>query len=219
MKKINNTISNSELFEGITPEETTILTGCIGAINTHFQKNSTVLMAGKSTDSFGIVISGTLQIVHDDFYGNRNILSNVEQGDLFAESFAFAKTKSLPVSVLSVTESDVLFIDWKKLISPCKNACGFHNRLIMNLIGIVSRKNIELTKKIEFVSKRFTRDKLLSYLSSEAEKNGSATFSIPFDRQSLADYLGVERSAMSAELSRMKTDGLIDYDKNSFKIL
>ncbi|MDD2268548.1 MAG: Crp/Fnr family transcriptional regulator [Eubacteriales bacterium] len=215
---MNKALITSELFEGITSEEAQILIHCIGAASSYFAKNDTVVLAGKRTDNFGIVLSGNLQIVHDDYYGNRSILSNVEPGELFAESFVFAKTP-IPVTVISVSDSETMTINSNKLISNCQKACGFHNRLIMNLISIVSRKNIELTRKIQLVSKRLTRDKLLSYLSYEAEKNSSSTFSIPFDRQALADYLGVERSAMSAELSRMRDDGLIEYHKNSFKIM
>lgn len=212
-------LSKSELFHGIDPDEYKMLVNCIGAVSVKVAKNETVLWAGKSTKEIGVLVSGLLQVVQDDFYGNRSIIGNVVAGDLFAESFAFAKSKVLPVSIIALKDSEVMFIDHMRLITPCCRVCNFHIRIILNLISIVSKKNIELTRKLEINSKRFTREKLLSYLSGEAEKAESASFIIPFNRQELADYLAVERSAMSAELSRMRKDGLIRYDKNQFEIL
>jgi DNA-binding transcriptional ArsR family regulator len=127
--------------------------------------------------------------------------------------------KMLPVSVISSTESELLFIDCRKLAAPCSKACDFHSRLIQNMLNIISKKNVSLTQKIEFLSKRTTREKLLAYLSAEAKKAGSNRFSISFNRQELADYLFVERSAMSAELSKLRDDGILKYHKNQFELM
>lgn len=219
MKDLSALLAESELFDGISYDEYKVLSGCIGAKRVKYAKNETVLLAGKSTIYVGVLLRGSLQVVHDDFYGNRSIIGKIDQGDMFAESFAFAKSKELTVSIIAVEDSEVIFIDNRRLISPCQNVCGFHSRIILNLLEIVSRKNIALTRKLEISSKRTTREKLLTYLSYEAEKSKSASFTIPFDRQELADYLAVERSAMSAELSRMAKEGLIRYKKNHFEIL
>ena len=152
-------------------------------------------------------------------YGNRSILAKLDAGNLFGESFALAEIKTLPVSVISTTDSELLFIECQKLATPCTNACSFHSKLIQNMLGIVSKSNISLTKKIEYSSKRTTREKLLAYLSSEAQKADNNKFSIPFNRQELADYLTVDRSAMSAELSKLRNDGFINYNKNNFELL
>ena len=175
--------------------------------------------SGESIEKFGIVLSGQVQVVQDDYYGNRSILGKIDIGNLFGESFACAEIKTLPVSVITTTESELLFIDCHRLAVPCAKACGFHSRLIQNMLSIVSMKNIALTQKIEFTSKRTTREKLMAYLSSEAKNARSSRFCIPFNRQELADYLSVERSAMSAELSKLRNDGVLKFHKNQFDLL
>jgi CRP-like cAMP-binding protein len=120
---------------------------------------------------------------------------------------------------VATADSELLFIDFRRLASPCVNACAFHARLIRNMLNIVSVKNIALTRKIEHVSRRTTREKLLSYLSDAAKKAGGGWFSIPFNRQELADYLYVERSAMSATLSKLRDEGVLLYRRNNFKLL
>jgi CRP-like cAMP-binding protein len=149
------------------------------AKSVHFEKGQTVFSSGESIERFGIVLSGQVQVVQDDYYGNRSILGKIDIGNLFGESFACAEIKTLPVSVITTTESELLFIDCHRLAVPCAKACGFHSRLIQNMLSIVSMKNISLTQKIEFTSKRTTREKLLAYLSAEAKKSGSSSFCIP----------------------------------------
>lgn len=212
LKKVN-------LFSGVDEADFPHVLNCLSAKVSHYEKGRTVFFSGESIDRFGIVLTGQVQIVQDDYYGNRSILAEVEPGSLFGESFACAKIKSLPVNVISSAESDLLFIDCTKLTRPCTNTCDFHSRLIQNMLQIVSMKNILLTQKIEITSKRTTREKLLSYLSAQAKKAGSSRFTIPFNRQELADYLSVERSAMSAELSKLRKDGIINFHKNEFELL
>ena len=219
MKDYFETLTKVKLFEGIEESELQSLLSCLDAKTMHYEKGQTVFLSGDSTRQFGIVLSGQVQVVHDDYYGNRSILSNIETGNLFAESFAFSGLKALPVSVITTTESELMFIDCQKLAVPCGRSCGFHGRLIQNMLGIVSLKNIKLTQKIEFTSKRTTREKLLAYLSAIATESKSSQFCIPFNRQELADYLSVERSAMSAELSKLRDDGVIKFNKNQFELL
>jgi CRP-like cAMP-binding protein len=192
---------------------------CLKPVFRQYDRESVILNAGEHTDKIGMVVSGKIQIVKEDFFGNRSILTEIEEKGLFAESFPFVRIKKLPVTVISVTESEVMFIDHKAIITGCKTACGFHSKLIENMLYIVTRKNLILNRKIEHISERTTREKLLSYLSSQAQEEGSCEFYIPFDRQQLADYLCVERSAMSAELSKLRKEGVLDYKKNRFKIL
>lgn len=219
MKKYLNVMKTVALFRGIGELELLPLLSCLSANRAHYEKGQTILFSGDRIEQFGIVLSGQVQIVQDDYYGNRSILAEVSQGHLFGESFVYSEIKMLPVSVITSTESEVLFIDCHKLAAPCAKACDFHSRLIQNMLNIISMKNISLTQKIEFVSKRTTREKLLAYLSVEAKKAGSNHFSIPFNRQELADYLFVERSAMSAELSKLRDDGVLKYNKNKFELM
>ncbi|MEA4895554.1 MAG: Crp/Fnr family transcriptional regulator [Oscillospiraceae bacterium] len=219
MEKYLDVLKTVRLFKGIEESDLLPLLSCLCAKVVYYEKGRTVFSCGESIEKFGIVLSGQVQVVQDDYYGNRSILAKVDAGNLFGESFACAETKTLPVSVIATTESELLFIDCRRLAVPCAKACGFHSRLIQNMLGIVSIKNIALTQKIEFTSKRTTREKLLAYLSAEAKKAGSGRFCIPFNRQELSDYLSVERSAMSAELSKLRDDGVLRFHKNQFELL
>jgi len=219
MKNYWNVLKTVQLFKGIEETDLQSLLACLAAKSVHFEKGQTVFSYGESIEKFGIVLSGQVQVVQDDYYGNRSILGKIDIGNLFGESFACTGIKTLPVSVITTTESELLFIDCRRLAVPCARACGFHSKLIQNMLHIVSMKNILLTQKIEFTSKRTTREKLLAYLSSEAKKSGGSRFCIPFNRQELADYLSVERSAMSAELSKLRDDGVLRFNKNQFELL
>ena len=219
MKNNLETLKSVALFKGMDESELQPLLSCLSAKSAHYEKNQIVFMSGEEISSFGIVLSGQVQVVQEDYYGNRSILANIGAGDLFGESFACAEIRTLPVSVITTAESDLLFIDCYRLAAPCANACAFHRRLIQNMLNIIAMKNISLTQKIEFTSNRTTREKLLAYISAEAKKAGSSRFSIPFNRQELADYLSVERSAMSAELSKLRDDGVLNFHKNQFELL
>ena len=138
---------------------------------------------------------------------------------MFGESFACADVKRFPVSVVAVEDSQVLLIDSRRITVTCANACGFHNQMIFNLLKVVANKNLVLNQKIEITSRRTTREKLMAYLLLQAKIHRSDTFTIPYDRQALADYLEVERSAMSAEIGKLRRDGIIDCEKSTFRLL
>lgn len=219
MKEYLKTLESMELFRGMAPSELEAILSCLSAKVRHYDRNRVVFMAGDSIYNFGIVLSGQLQIYQEDYYGNKNIFAIIGPGQLFAESFAFAECRTLPVSVLATAESEILLIDRQRFSSPCANACEFHGRLIRNMLNIIARKNVVLTEKIELTSRRTTRGKLLAYLSSQAQAARSGSFRIPYNRQELADYLNVERSAMSAELSKLQRDGIVRFHKNEFELL
>ncbi|MCL2558420.1 MAG: Crp/Fnr family transcriptional regulator, partial [Treponema sp.] len=178
-----------------------------------------IFTAGDKAGQVGIVLSGAVYIMREDFWGRRKILSRVEGGGLFGESFACASLERLPVSVMAAQATEILFIDIEGILSPRASALTFHEKLIGNLAILLAKKNIALIRKLENITQTTTREKLLSYLSDEAKLAGKSVFSIPFNREELADYLSVERSAMSAELSRMRADGLLLYRKNHFQLL
>jgi CRP-like cAMP-binding protein len=166
----------------------------------------------------GLILSGSVHIVSEDFWGRKDILSQLGPGELFAESYSCAQADRLPMSVLAVENTDVMLLSCRKIITTCTSACSFHAQLIANMLQIISNKNILLMQKIEQLSKRTTREKLLAYLSAEAQKAGRSQFEIPFSRQEMADYLAVDRSAMSTELGKMREEGLVDYDRNRFEL-
>ena len=192
---------------------------CLGARTASYSKNQTIFWEGEPASLIGVVLSGKVQIAKDDFFGNRNIISMIGASQLFGEAFACAGVEKLPVTATAVTDSEILLLDCRRVITTCGNSCEFHNQIIANLLRIVAAKNIMLNQKIELTSKRTTREKLMAYLLMQAKQNKSHIFAIPYDRQELADYLCVERSAMSAELSKLRREGRIDYHKNQFKIL
>ncbi len=218
MKKYIDVLKNCMLFEDIAEDELLSMLSCLDARVITAQKGELVLCEGEPAEHVGILLSGEVQIIRNDFFGNRDIVSALIPGEMFGESFACAAVKELPVSVAASECSEIMFIDCRRIITTCSSSCRFHNSVIYNLLRVLADKNIAFNRKMEIVSKRTTRDKLMTYLLMQAKSCGSSSFTIPFDRQELADYLGVERSAMSKEISRMKADGLIDCRKSRFEV-
>ena len=204
------------LFSGINDEDISTMLNCLSARIASYQKEEFILHTGDLVDQVGMVLSGSVLIIKEDFWGNRSILSEISPGSLFAETYACIGTTPLEVSTVASSDCQVLFLDFQKLLTTCSSACHFHTRLIHNLLSTLAQKNRILTKKLEHMSQKTTRDKLLSYLSAESLKAKSPSFTIPFNRQQLADYLSVDRSAMSSELGKLKKEGILDYNKNTF---
>ena len=201
---------SSPLFTGIAQEELSSMLGCLGARIIDVEKGNPIFLEGDDAGFFGIVLSGSVQIVRDDFYGSRSVLGYAEKGELFAESFACAQTPTLPVSGYALQNSKVMLFSCQKMLTVCSSACHFHNRLVKNLLMVVAQHNLSLNSKIQVMSQKTTKEKLMAYLSQQAKRTGSEEFTIPFDRQALADFLGVERSAMSAELGKLRKEGILD---------
>lgn len=212
-------LSKVSLFQGIEKKDIGSMLACLQASKRTFLKNETILRAGEIISHLGIILSGRGQIIREDIMGNRNILSNLEVGDMFAEAFACAESQRLPFQVVAISECKVMFLDYRRIVTTCSSSCYFHTSLIQNMMKILAVKNVLLTQKMEHMTKRSTREKLLSYLSEQAAKSNSKIFSVPFNRQELADYLCVDRSAMSNELSKLKEEGLIDYHRSDFRLL
>lgn len=209
----------SPLFAGIAENELESLLTCLKGVTRRYRKDEFIFMAGDKATSVGIVVSGGVRVVQDDFWGHRTILAHIAPGEVFGEAFSCAETAMLPISVVASEASEVMLIDYRRIVTTCPTACGFHSRLIVNMLRILAGNNVLLTRKMEHLSKRTTREKLLSFLSARAALVKSTTLEIPFNRQELADYLCVERSAMSRELSAMQAEGLILYTKNRFELI
>ena len=182
MKDFLPVIRSSTLFSGISEEEVTAMLSCLNAEERSFPKEAFVLRAGDTAGSIGLVLSGSVLVIQEDIWGNRNILSKAGPGQTFAAAFA----------------------------------CAHHSRIIRNLLGELAEKNLRFGEKLTHMGQRTTRSKLMSYLSAEAQRRGAVEFDIPFSRQQLADFLGVERSGLSLELGKMKQDGLLDFHKSHF---
>ena len=209
-------IPNTALFRGTTKEEAEAMLGCLDAKIKPFDKGETVYHAGEVIESMGLVLSGAVIIESSDLWGNNSVLGYVAAGEIFAETYACIPGEPLMVDVVACEKSEILFLNAARLFTTCPQACAHHSRLIHNLVRIFAEKNLNLSRRMLHCSSKTIRGRLLSYLSEQAKMNGGYRFSIPCNRQQLADYLGVDRSAMSNELSKMQRDGLLTYSRNSF---
>ena len=216
MKDFLPVIRSSALFSGISEEEVTAMLSCLNAEERSFPKEAFVLRAGDTAGSIGLVLSGSVLVIQEDIWGNRNILSKAGPGQTFAAAFACAPGSVLNVSVVAETPVTALFLDVKRILTVCPSACAHHSRIIRNLLGELAEKNLRFGEKLTHMGQRTIRSKLMSYLSAEAQRRGAVEFDIPFSRQQLADFLGVERSGLSLELGKMKQDGLLDFHKSHF---
>ena len=207
------------LFEGIAPRDLKAMLGCLGGRIADFARGEAIFPADSPAEHVGVVLEGAAQIVLDDFYGNRTIQSIVECGGMFGEAFACAGVDRLPVTVEGVRPGRVMLIRLRRITETCSNACEFHNRMVMNLLKAMAAKNLQLNRRIEITSRRTTREKLMAYLMTQARQARSNRFTIPFDRRGLADYLCVERSALSAEIGRLRREGVLESDRSNFTLL
>lgn len=207
------------LFENIDDDELKRMLVCLGSRIAEYDKKQVIFSEGSAAKYLGIMLSGTAHIEQVDYYGNRSLIDTVGNSDVFAEAFACAQVEHLPLDVVADTPSKVMLIDCSHILHTCHNNCAHHQQLIYNLMRDIAEKTIVYHQKIDVTSKRTTRDKLLAYLTHMSKKFGKKSFDIPFDRQELADYLEVDRSGLSAEISKMKADGIIDNKKNHFVLL
>ncbi len=212
-------LEKTPMFAGLNANQLDSMLRCLGAETRNYAKDSYIMRAGDAASRIGIVLKGYANVVREDIFGNRSILSSLETGDMFAESFVCAGVEEMPVHVEAQTACTVLLLNYTKVITTCETACVYHQKVIENMMQILANKNIQLNQKLEVVSARTTREKLMNYFLEQASKSDNKAFNIPFDRQQLADYLGVDRSAMSSELGKLRDDGVLEFYKNSFKLL
>lgn len=210
MENYFSILSRCPLFHGIEQKDLNAMLGCLGAKFTSFSKGDPVFLEGEPAQLVGVVLSGGVQVVQDDYYGNRSVLSILQPGDSFGEAFSCAGLDSMPVSVFAIKDGEVLLLNCQRILTMCSHTCHFHSLLIQNILKGLAQKNLAFTQKVRYMSQKTTRAKLLAYLFDQAKQQGSEEFAIPCNRQALADYLGVERTAMSAEISKLKKAGLLD---------
>lgn len=219
MEKFFDLILQNVLFHGIGKEDLPSLLNCLNARVEDYPKGAPVFLEGDPAGFIGFVLEGSVQIVHDDFYGNRSLLTVAEQGETFAEAFACADIDTMPLSGFAVQDCKIMHLECKRMLTVCTNACGFHNTLVKNLLQDVAQKSLLLSRKVQFMSQKTTKEKIMAYLLDQAKQKNATEFTIPLDRQALADFLGVERSAMSAELSKLRKSGVLDSKGSWFRLL
>lgn len=212
-------LSETTLFCGMSPEEIKEMLDCLGAEQRHYQRSDTVYHAGDVISAMGLVLSGSVSIENDDVWGNKSILDKAGPGQVFAETYACVPGEPLMVSVVAAEDAEILFLDVSRALYACSDTCSFHSKLTQNLLSISARKNLHLSRRIFHTSSKSIRGRLLSYLSFQAAQHGSNDFEISFNRQQLADYLSVDRSAMSNELSKMQRDGLLNVNRSHFTLI
>ena len=219
MKKYIPILKRTKLFSGVGEEDIASLLSCLGARKKEYNKGEYLLREGEHISDIFILVEGKIHIQKDDYWGTRSILSVISVGEMFGEGYAAPESGALLNDVVAVEDSSVIFFDVKRILTTCSSACRFHNMIVQNMFFAISAKNRKLVQKLGHMSGRTTRAKLISYLSEEAKRQGSSAFTVPFNRQQLADYLCVDRSAMSNELCKMRDEGMIKFEKSRFELL
>ena len=219
MKKYLEILKKCPLFEGIDENDLLKMLNCLDARVEFFNKKHTVLSEGAVAKYIGVVLSGEIQISNIDYSGNRSLRGRMSESEIFAEEFACAGLQSTPVAFIAAEDSEIMLINCSHIVHTCAQNCSFHQKLIYNLMNALAKKTITFHHKIEITSKRTTREKLMAYLFMISSENHNDEFEIPFDRQELADYLEVDRSGLSTEISKLKAEGVIESERKHFKLL
>lgn len=207
------------LFKGIKADEFGALFACIGTKKESYEKGEFIFLNGNVTSSIGIVLNGRVQIIKEDIFGNRAILNDLGPKSVFGESFVCGGSYVLTVSAQAAERSEVLFLPFERVMHICPSAYGFHNAMIKNMVEMIARKNLKLVEKLEVTTKHSLREKMLTFLSQLVQEQGSATVTSPMGRVDLADFLGVDRSALTRELNNMRDAGLIAFEKNTYTLM
>lgn len=218
MEKYIDILKDCTLFSEINSDDILSLIGCLSATMKQYKKGEYIFRQGEDITNLCVVAEGCVHIQSDDYWGNRTILNEVSVCEMFGESYATGKNRT-PNDAVAASDCVIFFFDLSKMMTVCSNLCKFHTQIIRNLLLILANKNRALVQKLTHISKRSTREKLISYLSTQAKLNQSNNFSIPFNRQQLADFLSVDRSAMSNELCKMRDERLIEFNKSKFTLL
>ena len=216
MKKIFETLKTNPLFQRISFSDFERMLGCMSAKTVFYKKDDVILLSGDTINFVGLILSGSVKIIKEDIDGRFTILAKFDVSEVFGEAFACAGISQSPVTIQAAEDSEILFIDYKKIITSCTNVCPFHSMFIENMLKLVALKNLMLNQKIDILSKRTTREKLMCYF--DTERGAAKKFTIPFNREELARYLCVDRSAMSNELCKMRDEGQIKFNRNEFEI-
>lgn len=219
VQELISKVISSDLFTGVSPDELRAMLGCMGYHVKAFLKGEAVALEEEKLYHIGVIVSGAVDMVKEDLWGNRTMLVRMRSGEVFGETFAGGLDTLSVVSFVVPEDTTILFIPFHRIMHTCSRTCGFHHRMVENMVHMIAAKNRELMRKVEVISKKNLREKILAYLSIQAQTQGSRYFEIPLGRVELADYLCADRSALTRELANMRKDKIIDYDRNMFRIL
>ena len=217
LKKIFDTLKSNPLLQGIAFSDFESMLSCLSAGTAAYKKGDVILLSGDTVNFVGLILAGSVKVIKEDMDGDITILTELGVSEVFSEVFACAGIDHSPVTVLASEDVEILFINYRKIITVCDSACPFHNQLIENMLKLLAHKNLALNQKNEILSKRTTREKLLCFL--DYQRGAAKKFSIPYSREELAHYLCVDRSAMSNELCKMRDEGILKFSKNLFEIM
>ena len=219
MKSYVEVLSRSSLFSGVSQSELICMLKCLGVIYKNFEKGEYILNVGDKIDSVGIVVSGSAEIIKEDVFGRRTIMAHLRETDYFGEVMVCAGIRTSISSVMALTDAVICYIEYSHILNRCGNSCEFHTRLISNMLGILANKSIHLSKKIDYLLLKSMREKIIAYLLDCHKRSGTLNLAIPFNRGELAEFLSVDRSALSRELGRMRDEGLISFKGRNITIL
>lgn len=211
-------LAGTALFSGIRKKDLEPMLHCTGAYTHSFRKDELIYRNDEHLTSAGLVLSGAVHMILEDVWGEKTLLAHIYEGEIFGETFACGTNQNATVSFVAAEPSRVLFLPFERMMHTCSNACSFHHQMIENMVTIIADKNLKLMKKLEIISQRNIRGKILAYLSDQAQTAGSSYFEIPLGRIEMAEYLGVDRSALTRELTQMRKEGVLDYDRNTFRL-
>ena len=219
MKNRAEFLKDTQLFLGVSEDEISAMLGCLNARESEYKKGEYIYLRGDIVGDIMLIVSGKVHVQRDDFWGNSNIISTIDIGEMFGESCITPRGREILNNVIAIEDSTIMLFDVRRILTTCSSSCKFHNMVIENLFYAISDKNRKLVQKLGHMANRSTREKLMSYLSEQSQKQGSDSFVIPLNRQQLADFLSVDRSAMSNELGKLRDEGLIEFDRSRFRLL
>jgi len=214
-----NVLDKVALFNGIEGYELDGLLRCLNRTFKAYDKGNYIISEGDAVKSIGIVLSGRVQVQKQDVFGRQVIMTELASTDIFGEVFAFSGTKTYPVYVQAITDCEIMFVDYSGIIEFCHSACDFHKRLVSNMLTILAKKSMFFNQKVDILSKRTIRERLFTFLEAQMKNQGSKQFTIYYSREGLAEFLCVDRSALSRELGKMQDEGLLKFDRKYFHVL
>lgn len=212
---MDSIIHQSPLFSGLSEEETTKALSWFGSFRRHYNKGEFLHLLLSPMEHFGLVLSGQVQVETDDIDGYRMIMASVGPGGIFGESLCFLGEMA-PVYIVAMTDCDILWMDVKKLKAPGQKDI-FETDMANRFTAMVCHRALSMNDRIQILSKNTLRSKLITFFSQQVQRSGDS-FTLPFDRESMASYLGVNRSALSRELGAMEKEGIITFHKNKFTV-
>lgn len=212
-------VTTCPLFREIDPVELGAMLKCLSAREVTPGRGEFIMASPGTAPLMGVVLEGEVEMISEDYFGKKSLLTVLSVGSVFGESYSCVKARNRTIAYQASGKCRVLLLDYDRILHACKLVCRFHHRMIENMVELIAEKNLELIEKLEVTSRTSIREKLLTYLTRQAERAGSLTFTVPLGRTELAEYLCADRSAMTRELSRMREEGLIDFNKRTFTLL